>query len=313
MDDLEEFTESTFLLMTILAGATKALTIQIKQKRIKNIVHQLNSDLFQPKLSEHHTVLVKAIDEIRFLFRLVSSNYGFNITLLCIFPFFDNSKKLALPIKAWFPYSLESSPVFELTYLHQVTASFLFASLNCAFDTFFVSLIVHSIAQLDILLSNLSMGHLEYWKDSDAETKVEDKMLYLKQCAIHHEVIVKYVEEIESLFNFSILVQFFMSGLILCINMFQITVAEPLSVQFLAIIVYEACMLGQLYLYCWYGNELFLRSMMISEAAYFSDWYAQGTVYCQSLQIIMVRATMPIQIRAGYFFSLSLETFTSVC
>lgn len=191
IDDLEEFTESTFVLMTILSAATKALTIQIMQKRIKKIVHQLNSDLFQPKLSEHRTILVKATDEIRFLFRLLGFIYAFSILLLCIFPFFDDSKKRALPIKAWFPYSLEVSPTYELTYLHQVVATVFTASLNCALDTFVVSLVVHSIAQLDILLSNLSMGHSGYWKHAEADSEVKDKMLYLKRCAIHHEVIVK--------------------------------------------------------------------------------------------------------------------------
>ncbi|OXU23954.1 hypothetical protein TSAR_005005 [Trichomalopsis sarcophagae] len=75
---------------------------------------------------------------------------------------------------------------------------------------------------------------------------------------------------------------------------------------------YLICMLGELFAYCWFGNEITLKSMGFSDDIYKIDWMALSDSSNKKLIFIMMRATQPIIMSYGHLVILNIESFKSV-
>jgi hypothetical protein len=55
-------------------------------------------------------------------------------------------------------------------------------------------------------------------------------------------------------------IQFFISSLVLCMSVYKIsTMTTLLTLDFAYVFSYLCSMLAQVFLYCWYGNEVTLK------------------------------------------------------
>ncbi|XP_026465415.1 odorant receptor 67c-like [Ctenocephalides felis] len=79
-----------------------------------------------------------------------------------------------------------------------------------------------------------------------------------------------------------------------------------------ATLSYLGCMLWQLFLYCWNGNELLIQSWKTAEAAYACNWYNCSATFCDALRLMMLRCSRPIKMTAGSFIDLSLQTYVTI-
>lgn len=194
-DNLEEFTESTFVFITVFSETIKALAIQTQQCRIKKLLNELDDDIFMPKTADERKILQQGLQKIKNLCRFFFYSYDGTVILWGIFPLFDTERKYSLPLKAWYPFSLDTSPTYELVYLHQFIATLLLATLNAALDTTVICLMIHGITQLDILLTKLMNGYAGYVRN-DPDGTINDaeanKIMFLRKFVIHHEAIIRY-------------------------------------------------------------------------------------------------------------------------
>lgn len=83
-----------------------------------------------------------------------------------------------------------------------------------------------------------------------------------------------------------------------------------LSVGFLSLILYLGCMLSQAFFYCWYGNELHLKSKTIGEAIYSNNWTIATPRDRRSLFFVMTISQKGLKLSYYGIFSLALDTFT---
>lgn len=72
-------------------------------------------------------------------------------------------------------------------------------------------------------------------------------------------------------------------------------------------------MVFEIFLPCFFGNEIILASNNLSYSLFSSDWTEQTSTYKKKLIIFTERLRRPIVITAGKIVNLSLTTFTSVC
>ncbi|XP_077271878.1 uncharacterized protein LOC143902654 isoform X4 [Temnothorax americanus] len=86
-----------------------------------------------------------------------------------------------------------------------------------------------------------------------------------------------------------------------------------LSFDFLSMFLYLNGMLLQLFYYCWYGNELELKSKGIVTAVYSSDWTMVTPQERRLLMLIMISSQRGIMLSYHGVFALSLNTFTWIC
>lgn len=70
--------------------------------------------------------------------------------------------------------------------------------------------------------------------------------------------------------------------------------------------------MGQIYIPCYYGNEIMLQSNALINHIYFSNWTEMTQRSKRSIIIFMERLKRETQIIVGKLFPLNLETFTTV-
>nr|WBF91115.1 odorant receptor SameORX [Schistocerca americana] len=77
---------------------------------------------------------------------------------------------------------------------------------------------------------------------------------------------------------------------------------------------YLSVMLAQLFVYCWFGDELITESENVSTVVYSTVTSLQGYPVSlkRSLLLMMTRAQRPLHITAAGFFDLSRESFVKV-
>lgn len=69
----------------------------------------------------------------------------------------------------------------------------------------------------------------------------------------------------------------------------------------------------QIFLPCYYGNEIFITSQELSQKLFHSQWLDGSKKYKKSLTLMMEIIKKPIKINAYALLKINYETFTAVC
>lgn len=75
---------------------------------------------------------------------------------------------------------------------------------------------------------------------------------------------------------------------------------------------YASAMLFQLFLPCYFGNEIIIKNSLIQNEMFASQWTAESKLFKKNMIIFCENLNKPTKITAGRRFDLSLSTFTSV-
>ncbi|XP_063925984.1 uncharacterized protein LOC135139614 [Zophobas morio] len=119
-------------------------------------------------------------------------------------------------------------------------------------------------AQFDILCDNLKNLHL-----GEDDSKCKEK---LKICFQHHREILSFGKSTNKFLNWIVFFQFFASAVSIGLIMFELTVIAPFSSEFYSAISYGGSIIVQAFMYCWYGNELMLKSGNLAYAIFEAEW-----------------------------------------
>ncbi|KAL0112606.1 hypothetical protein PUN28_012118 [Cardiocondyla obscurior] len=71
-------------------------------------------------------------------------------------------------------------------------------------------------------------------------------------------------------------------------------------------------MFVQIYVYCWSGNEVILKSMSVGDTIYCMNWTALSVDEKKELLMIMLRCTLPIKFTSSFLVTLSLQSYSSI-
>nr|ALD51481.1 odorant receptor 24 [Locusta migratoria] len=218
---------------------------------------------------------------------------------------------LALPFDATRPLSFAATWLFcTVTCLHVVVMTMVLDSLN-------VSLIAQLRIQLT-LLSGKIVGIAKEMSEKpvrSSETSLYSELHYrLEKCIRHHQTIIKNADLLERSLGAMLLAQSVAIGAAVCFQMFQIATSANGLQQTGKFCCYLFAMLAELYVYCWFGDDLITESENVAQAAYDAVTSLQECPVSikRSLLLLMHRAQRPLRITAGGFFPLSRESFVSV-
>ncbi|XP_028047933.1 odorant receptor 49b [Monomorium pharaonis] len=76
--------------------------------------------------------------------------------------------------------------------------------------------------------------------------------------------------------------------------------------------MYMSCMLIQIFLYCWYGNEVKLKSLQIISDLFEMEWFTLDQNTRKDLLIIALRGRMPIEFSSAYVIPMNLNSFVGL-
>ncbi|XP_015591755.1 odorant receptor coreceptor isoform X2 [Cephus cinctus] len=167
-----------------------------------------------------------------------------------------------------------------------------------------------------IVKSKHEYGKLDLNRNFDTDNQFENVMRYedilhirVVTCAEHFKALVKYIYNVRDVFQIGIMAQFLASSIIICLTCFKLSLVSPASVEFASMLQYMACMLFQIFCYCWHGNEIIEKSSELLSAPYGSQWVSGSKKIKQSIQIMMLQMKTPLKLVVGGFFTLSIDTF----
>ncbi|XP_049835059.1 odorant receptor Or2-like [Schistocerca gregaria] len=229
---------------------------------------------------------------------------------------------LALPYDVTRPVAYVATAVYCcFITLHTIMANF-------AADAFNASLIVQLRMQLTLLSRNIincnNVTEKPYSLLDKAESvdgvrpcqtfSTSDVYYRLQKNILHHQAIIRNVELLQRCLGSILLGQSLSIGISVCFQLYQVAKNAESLQDAGKYSSYLFTMFAELFVYCWFADDLISESENVAQAAYDAvpSLLECPTSIKRSLLILMQRAQRPLSLTAAGLFPLSRESFVSI-
>ncbi|XP_014297071.1 odorant receptor 46a-like [Microplitis demolitor] len=316
--NISDVTNDCFILLSIFAICGKIANILWSRNKIIWIIDTLNSEPCKP-INNHEIIIQQKVDRLIWHSTLV---YGI-LTEITVFMVTFGTLLLQLPIgtlpyNTYLPWDYSHGYLYWVAYGYQIISVCLSANSDIGFDTLVPGLMLQITAKLEILkyrfINLVNTLKLTQWNGVNNKSynnfKIENKLIadYVK-C---HLIILKLADTINKTFDKVILLQFFISSIVLCISVYNLAFLNVFTTEFTSIILYLCCMLMEIFILCAAGNQVTIVSSTLSDAIYHTDWINLDTSTVKSLMIIMNRGLKPIIFSSGHIIKISYDSFKTL-
>ncbi|KAJ3663621.1 hypothetical protein Zmor_007865 [Zophobas morio] len=305
VEDLQSAVAIIYVSLIEIIASIKIYFTMRRTSVIKKCMETFKKDWFQPKNQDQKLIILENFKLWNFVFKMLYASC-FSCTFFWFLPLLLGERE-NLPFIAWFPFDYSKPPYFELVYFYQILCTIYLCLVHVSVDTTIFGLKVCIGCQFDMLSDNLRR-FASVADGSQNGTPLEN----LIKCVIHRKEILKFVESCGQYFNMILFWHLIISGVSIGITMFQLTLLKPLSSEFLSILWYGIAITSEISMYCWFGNEVKVKSNLVSYAAFESDWTSLPNDVKRSLMIFTQKLIEPLRISVFNLFDLSLETFKRI-
>nr|QZH55122.1 odorant receptor 26 [Achelura yunnanensis] len=126
----------------------------------------------------------------------------------------------------------------------------------------------------------------------------------LKECAKMGQVIMQYIHKFERLVSPLLVIRVVQVTLYLCILLYAASSKfDMVTVEYLAAVALD------IFIYCYYGNQIIIQADRVTTAAYQSAWPGAGARARRTLLNLLLAHRRPVHVRAGSFLTMDLRTF----
>ncbi|XP_024872652.1 odorant receptor 94a-like [Temnothorax curvispinosus] len=293
----DEFTDALYMMLTVLVAGYKQIYMWVDRKNVMVIINVLTEKPFAPY--ETHEVMIQEKFE-----KMIQNNTRryltivmMSITSIIWMSVSTDLMKRNLTYKAWIPFDYSSPAIYFIVYTHQLLAMSTSGIVNVACESLLCGFLLHICCQFEILGYRL--------------TKLTHDQNSLRDCVYHHNRIFEYAYTVNNMFAKIIAIQFAVSMLVVCSNLYRIAMAAD-YVSFIPLMMYTSAILVQIFIYCWFGNEVKLKSLQLVNSIYDIEWPALSNNNKRNLLLIMKRAMTPIEFTSAYIITMNLESFVAL-
>ncbi|XP_076377257.1 odorant receptor 4-like isoform X1 [Megalopta genalis] len=293
-----DLTENLFKTMSFAIDCFKMTSMLIMRENLGTLMNTLQSAPFAPVGAEEleiQTNFDKSAEQTGKVYTTaleVWSAWTVLVTLLMNFA----SRKLLY--RVWLPFEYNSATIYSLVYLHHALTTVICVTAVVAYDTLFTGLMIQIYSQFEILRHRLRNVH-----------RNENDLV--KHCARHHDHIYKFANMVNNEFRAVTFIQFVQSTAVLCFGLYQLTMSE-LDGNLADIAFYITCLLLQIFYFCWFGNEVKLKSLEVPDMIFEIEWTTLSNKTKKMLLMMMRRATVPIEFTSLHIVSVNVETFKAL-
>uniref|UniRef100_A0A0V0J0U7 Odorant receptor n=1 Tax=Cydia pomonella TaxID=82600 RepID=A0A0V0J0U7_CYDPO len=312
--DIEKVMDAMFLLLTFLDCIFKQVMFMKKPHKILEILNIMKGPSFNQGLAEHRPLLVRTINHARFLLRLFNKLCILTCFLWITLPIYLHLNNEIVEFTIWVPFDTNENSKFYIVISYVWMQTTWLGLNNSTMDIFIVYLFAQIKTQICILRLNLENLVSRCQEEARNTSHSFTQLLELRFRGIiyHYNQIIKFSKINEEIFSNAILFQFLVSGWIICTTAYRTINMNPLSGEFLSMILYMICILSELFLFCFYGNEVAHESQRLMESAYCMQWEELPVKYRRYLIIFMERIKCSILPKAGKIVPLSINTFAQI-
>ncbi|XP_067207856.1 odorant receptor 94b-like [Linepithema humile] len=242
-DNPDDLSDNFCILLPMFITCYKMLSLLVNRKSIAKLTNILMEEPCRP-LRPNEVKIQQKFDKGIQINTLHYATLGLTACASAVFTSLLNFGERKLTYRAWMPFEYSSTTLFSLLYAHQLIGLTFGALMNVACDGLLCGFLVHICCQLEILTSRL-----------------KEIMFYsrtIRDCVRQHCVIFRFAVIVNATFNMIITIQFVMSMLVVCFNLYQVT-EMTINAKYIRIAMLMCCMLTQIFVYCWYGNEVKLK------------------------------------------------------
>ncbi|XP_071631625.1 odorant receptor Or1-like isoform X1 [Temnothorax longispinosus] len=294
VDNADDFIDNFYMLLAMIVSCQKMLSLLINRSDIALLTDILRKKPCEPIDLEEVEIRQK-FDKI---IEMNTLHYAilveFSSSFMGVRSFFTIYWEKKLTFRAWLPFDYSTTVLFHFTYFHQLIGLLVGAIMHVACDSIICGLLLHICCQIDILNSRLK--------------KVVYNPEILRDCVTHHNLIMKFAVKVNKKFRLTITFQFIVSSLVICVNLYQMTKTNAKVIE---MGLYTSCMLTQIFLYCWYGNEVRLKSLQLISNLFEIEWLKLESDVKKDLLTITRCGSIPIELSV-YTIPMNLDSFVAL-
>ncbi|KAF3430255.1 hypothetical protein E2986_11566 [Frieseomelitta varia] len=298
VENTDDFSDNFSVTVVVFVTSLKLFTILIFRENFLLLCDTLQREPLLPMNPEEFDISFKFekitdLNTLGYMTLLTVSDF-----CILVLSLLTNFKRRKLAFRTWIPFDYSSVSAYLLTFAYQCLFAIICTFGCVASDTLYSGLLIHINCQFEILEHRLR--------------NIESNENYsVNLCVRHHNDIYRFGEMVNEEFRTIMFFQFCTSLSMICFNFYRITQIEMDS-RFVGTILYMTCSLMQIFYYCWFSNEVKLKSMELSDMIFRSDWISLNTNVKKAFLMLMKRAMKPIEFTSIYIVSVNLESFMTV-
>lgn len=154
-DDLGAVTSTFFITFSTMLSILKTYFVSHNITFLKYLINSFERKIFQPQNNRQKKIIYKSVEAWRFSYNIFWTLAISAILLWLAYPILDKSETRKLPFLAWYPYDAKKTPLYQLTYVHQIASISFIATVTLSIDNIIAVLNMFIGAQFDILCDNL--------------------------------------------------------------------------------------------------------------------------------------------------------------
>ncbi|XP_023953061.2 odorant receptor Or2-like [Bicyclus anynana] len=316
--DLGELARVMFLLLCHVTALAKQLVLRADAARVLALVHSFDGSARGARggRGARAAALERALAERAR--RFVCGYAGCAVLTCALWLLFALSRRArGLPVR--FPFctgvDTEPLPAFAAVLLYSFYVTTLVGIANTTMDAFMGTILYQCKTQLTILrydLETLPERAAREVGDSGEGGREAALMRLFVECYHHYHKVTETAALFQEIFGGAILIQFGIGGWILCMAAYKLASLSALSIEFASMLLFLTCILTELFVYCYCGNELAVESDRIVWSVYAMSWEHTPPRFRRCLVLLMERARRPLRPAAGRVVPLSLDTFLKI-
>ncbi|XP_076287360.1 odorant receptor 13a-like [Lasioglossum baleicum] len=302
LSDLDEATECALICTAFYLCVVRLLVYTAHQKDMLYVVNTMREDWTVSSYEDRMILSEKTMFAYR-LAKFFISTVAITIVIFMCVPLLEiyvagNDK--ILPFRGYFYINHTVSPIFECFYVFNVTAGGFGGSMIAGATSFNLVVIMHGSAKFAVLRKRL-----EAISGDDPDSSPE-----MTECIIQHQQAIEFADALERIINVLALGQFMISTGLICFAGFQITSMMDDTGRLMKYSTFLNSAILELFMFSFSGDGLIEESENVGLSAYSCEWIKSR--YCPNLMIMMMRSMVPSQITAAKFYSMSLQSFSTV-
>ncbi|CAL1679396.1 unnamed protein product [Lasius platythorax] len=312
VDNMDDFATNSLMFMTIVSVCCKATVAVVRRNAIIDLVQMLLKDPCKPRNEAEVAIQMKFDEFIRscsIKYSLLATSSITSFTIRSVM----NIMQGDLPYRVWLPYDYNQSLMFWITSIQQIITLIFATIINVGTETLIFGLFLQTCVQLEIFECRLQLAinKTARCREYLSCTSLNKEETIISGYVRHHLSIYNYAKMVNRIFNQVLFCQFCGSILVLCTSVYymstHITGSEVATLS-----AYTICMFVQIFVYCWSGNEVILKSNSIGNAVYRMNWPILSISEKKDLLMIMRRSTIPIKFTSSFLITFSLESYSNI-
>nr|AZQ24890.1 odorant receptor [Aphidius gifuensis] len=313
-DEIEEIASNSFVSFSMISASAKALNIFMNKSVIFDMIILLEKDSYQSKIDCKNIILKKYNEMINK--NSLSYIIMVEVTMIVLVVTFSiiNIPNRVFTTNILVPFGEITPFRFWFIYIFQNIAHAYATSIHGAFDTLLPSMIYQICCQFSILQNRFKIlpDIIHNIKKFDETKKIILEKNKLSECVEHHLQIYEWAKKCNNIFGGIIFLQYSISSVVLCVSVYLLTKIEYGNPEFLPVVMYTMCMVIEIFILCYSGNQVTIESINVGHAIYDMDWTQFELSTKKNLMMIMNRTLHPVIFTGCHFVKLSIDSFTSL-